>query len=423
MSSKITRLFAREILDSRGDPTIETTVLLESGYWGIASIPSGTSIGTYEAKELRDNDPKRYNGMGVLAAVGNVNTTIAGTAKGMDASDQRGLDQALIQLDGTQNKEKLGANAILSVSLATAIAFSAHQRIAPYRYLNTVFSTLAPTPLAKIPTPVVNIINGGKHGAGNLDFQEFQLVPATSKPFRDALRLSAEVYGATKQILKQRNAVYSVGYEGGYAPNLFTNLDALEVIVEAIKLTSYKLGVDTFLGLDLAAAHFKTERGYQIKDKPPAMSSKEFIGYLKELQQKYRLLLLEDALGEDDWEGWSEITAAFGKETLIVGDDLLATNPERLKKAIDQHACSAILVKPNQIGTLSEFLGVVALARQNGMQIIVSHRSGETNDSLIADLGVAVQAEYVKFGAPARGERVAKYNRLLQIESELLHTK
>lgn len=423
MSSKITTVYAREILDSRGNPTIETTVVLESGYWGVASIPAGTSVGTYEAKELRDNDAKRYNGMGVLVAVGNVNTTIAAKAKGMDASDQRGLDHALIQLDGTQNKEKLGANAILSVSLATAVAFSAHQRIAPYRYLNTVFSALVPTSLVKIPTPMVNIINGGKHGAGNLDFQEFHLVPATSKPFHDALRLSVEVYQSTKQILKQRNAVYSVGYEGGYAPNLRTNLDALEVIVEAIKLTSYKLGVDTFLGLDLAAAHFKTQRGYQIKDKPLAMSSKEFIGYLKELQQKYRLLLLEDALGEDDWEEWSEITTVFGKETLIVGDDLLATNPERLKKAIDQKACSAILVKPNQIGTLSEFLGVVALARQNGMQIIVSHRSGETNDSLIADLGVAVQAEYVKFGAPARGERVAKYNRLLQIESELLHTK
>ncbi len=422
MSSKITNVYAREILDSRSNPTIETTVVLESGYWGTASVPSGTSIGTYEAKELRDNDAKRYNGMGVLAAVNNVNTTIASKAKGMDALDQRALDQALIQLDGTPNKGKLGANSILSVSLATAVAFSAHQRIEPFRYFNTIFSALVPTKLLKIPTPTVNIINGGKHGAGNLDFQEFQLVPATSKPFHDALRLSVEVYQATKQILKQRNAVYSVGYEGGYAPNLFSNLDALEVIVEAVKLTSYKLGVDTFLGLDIAASHFKTERGYQTKDKPMALSTHEFIEYLKELQQKYHLLILEDALGEDDWEGWSEITTVFGKETLIVGDDLLATNPERLKKAIDQKSCSAILVKPNQIGTLSEFLGVIALARQSGMQIIVSHRSGETNDSLIADLGVAVQAEYVKFGAPARGERVAKYNRLLQIESELKRT-
>ena len=231
--------------------------------------------------------------------------------------------------------------------------------------------------------------------------------------------MSVEVYQATKQLLKQRNAVYSVGYEGGFAPNLFTNLDALEVLVEAVRSAQYKLGVDVFLGLDIAANHFKTERGYQIKDKPMPLPTKEFIDYLKELQAKFKLLLLEDALSEDDWDGWKEITTAFGKETLIIGDDLLATNPDRLKKAIDQKACSAILVKPNQIGTLSEFLGVVALAKQHGIGVVVSHRSGETNDSLIADLGVAVQSDYVKFGAPARGERVAKYNRLLQIESEL----
>jgi enolase len=338
----------------------------------------------------------------------------------MDAVDQKALDTALIALDGTPNKEKLGANAILSVSLASAVAAAAEQRIAPYRHINALFSSLVATKLVKIPTPTVNVINGGKHGAGNLDFQEFHVVPASSLAYHDALRLAVEVYHAINFILTQRNAIHSIGDEGGYAPNLFTNLDALEVITDAIKTTSYKLGLDAFLGLDIAASHFKSERGYQIKDKPMALSTNQFIDYLKELQKKYHLLILEDALDEDDWEGWREITAAFGKDTLIVGDDLLATNPGRLKKAIDQKACSAILAKPNQIGTLSEFLGVIALARQNGMQIIVSHRSGETNDSLIADIGVAVQADYVKFGAPARGERVAKYNRLLQIESELL---
>lgn len=422
MSSKITNVYAREILDSRGNPTIETTVVLESGYWGTAGVPAGTSIGTYEARELRDNDPKRYGGMGVLKAVENVNTTILTKVRGMDATNLKSLDSALIGLDGTPNKEKLGANSILSVSLAAAVAAAAHGHTTLYRYLNSIFSQLVPTQITRIPTPMVNVINGGKHGAGNLDFQEFHVVPASSKSFSEALRLSAEVYQATKQLLKQRNAVYSVGYEGGFAPNLFTNLDAIEVLVEAVRAAQYKLGVDVFLGLDIAADHFKTERGYQIKDKPMPLSTKEYIDYLKELQTKFKLLLLEDALSEDDWKGWSEITATFGKETLVIGDDFLATNPERLKKAIAEHACSAILAKPNQIGTLSEFLGVVALAKQNNISVVVSHRSGETNDSLIADLGVAVQADYVKFGAPARGERVAKYNRLAQIESELKTT-
>lgn len=423
MTTSIKSVFSREILDSRGNPTLETTIVLESGYWGTASVPSGTSIGTYEAKELRDNDPKRYNGMGVLTAVGNVNTILGRAIAGMDVFDQKGIDQKLIGLDGTPSKSRLGANSILSISLAVAVTAASQQRVPLYRYLNNLFNALVPTQITRIPTPMVNIINGGKHGAGNLDFQEFHVIPATSKSFHDALRLAVEVYQSTKQILKQRNAIYSVGYEGGFAPNLFTNLGALEVLVEAIKLASYTLGVDTFLGLDLAASHFKTERGYQIKDKPMAMTTHDFIEYLKELQKKYQLLILEDALGEDDWDGWKEITSVFGNETLIVGDDLLATNPDRFKKAIDLKACGAILAKPNQIGTLSEFLGVIAMAKQNKIQVIVSHRSGETNDSLIADLGVAVQAEYVKFGAPARGERVAKYNRLLQIESELFPKK
>src|SRR3989344_503874 len=420
MTGKITNVYAREILDSRGNPTVEATVVLESGYWGTASVPSGASVGSYEAKELRDSDPKRYNGMGVLKAIGNVNSTIASKIKGMDGDDQKALDTALIALDGTVNKANLGANSILSVSLSVAAAAASAQRVSLFRYLNVLFSQFIPTQLLRIPTPTVNVINGGKHGAGNLDFQEFHVVPASSLPFHDALRLSVEVYHAINIILTQRNAIHSIGDEGGYAPNLFTNLDALEVITDAIKTTSYKLGVEAFLGLDIAASHFTSERGYQIKDRPMALTTGDFIAYLKELQEKFHLLLLEDSLDENDWEGWKKITETFGKDTMIIGDDLLATNADRLKKAIAEKACSAILVKPNQIGTLSEFLGVVALAKQNNIDTIVSHRSGETNDTLIADLGVAVQSEYVKFGAPARGERVAKYNRLLQIETELL---
>lgn len=420
MAYKIQSIYAREILDSRGNPTLETTVVLDNGYWGSASVPSGASLGTYEAKELRDNDPKRYAGMGVLTAVNNVNTLLAPKLKGFDALNQKTLDEALIALDGTPNKGKLGANSILSISLGAAVAAANVQRTALYRYISTLFNALVPTQMSRIPTPTVNVINGGKHGAGNLDFQEFHVVPATSKSYHGALRMAVEIYHTVKKLLQQRNAISSVGDEGGYAPNLFTNLEALDILVESIHTTSYKLGIDVFLGLDIAATHFKTERGYQIKDKPMALSNTDFIQYLKELQDKYHLLLLEDPLDEDDWTGWTQVTTTFGKDTLVIGDDLLATNPERLKKAIEAHACSAILVKPNQIGTLSEFLDVVALAKKNSIQCIVSHRSGETNDTTIADIGVAVQAEYVKFGAPARGERVAKYNRLLQIESELL---
>lgn len=423
MSTKIYTIVAREILDSRGNPTIEAAVILENGYRGVASAPAGTSLGKYEAKELRDNDEKRYFGMGVLHAVNIVNSTIAGKLRGMDALDQRGIDQAMLALDNTEDKSKLGANSILSVSLSVAAAAAAAQRVSLFRYLNTLFSQLIPTQLTRIPTPTVNVINGGKHGSGNLDFQEFQIVPASSLPYHDALRLSVEVYQKLKGILQYRNTSTAVGYEGGFAPNLYTNLDAMELLMDAVKATHYHFGVDVFFGLDIAASHFKTDRGYQIKDKQTPMSPKEFVAYLADLHKNYRLLILEDALDEDDWSGWTQVTAQFGSDVMIVGDDLLATNPKRLEKAIHDKACTAILLKPNQIGTLTEFMDVVALAKKNNIQTIVSHRSGETNDSFIADLGVAVQADYVKFGAPARGERVAKYNRLLQIETELFPQK
>jgi enolase len=419
MDANIYSVIAREIIDSRGDPTVETTVILNSGYRGTSSVPSGTSIGKYEAVELRDGDEKRFYGMGVLKAVGNVNTTINAKLKGMDALNQGLIDKTLVELDGTTNKSKLGSNALLSVSLAVAKAAANHQRVPLYRYLNSISNDGHPATMTRIPTPMFNIINGGKHGAGNLDFQEFHIIPASNKPYHLALEMGAEIYEAVKKILIYRNAVHSVGYEGGFAPNLFTNVDALEILMEAVKSTPYQFGVDVFFGLDVAATYFKTAQGYQIKDRSIPFQREDFIDYFKKLHEKYRLLLLEDPLEEDDWDGWTSITREMGTDILIIGDDLLATNPERLQRAINEKACSAILAKPNQIGTLSEFFAVIVMAKQHDIKTIVSHRSGETNDSFIADLAVALQSDYVKFGAPTRGERVAKYNRLLQIESEL----
>lgn len=423
MSSKIYTVIAREILDSRGNPTVETMVVFESGYRGVASVPAGASIGTFEAMELRDKDSKRYGGMGVLKATSNVNTVIGPKLRGLDGLNQGLVDTTMIQLDETPNKEKLGANAILSVSLACAVAAAAQQRIPLYTYLNALFTTLLPTKMTRIPPPTLNLINGGRHGAGNLDFQEFHIVPATNKPYHEALRMGVEIDHALRDTLMYRGAVHSVGDEGGFAPNLFTNLEAFQYIFEAIKQSPYTFGVDVFLGLDVAASHFKTQQGYRIKEKQQEMSASDFTKYLLDLHRQYRLLILEDPLEENEWGGWKSITAQISKEVLVVADDLVATNPARLDKAIAEKACSAVLLKPNQIGTLSEFLQVVAKAKKGGLSTIVSHRSGETNDTFIADLGVAVQSDYVKFGAPMRGERVAKYNRLLQIEAELFPQK
>ncbi len=419
MDAKIYSIHAREILDSRGNPTVETTVILNSGYRGTASVPSGASVGKYEAVELRDNDEKRYGGMGVLKAVAMVNQNIAGKLRGMDALEQGSIDKALVDLDGTPNKSTLGANAILSVSLATAVAAAAHNRMPLYRYLNRFSGNGTPVPVVKIPTPIFNVINGGKHGAGNLDFQEFQVIPASNKPYHEALEIGEDIYQSLKKILIYKNAVHSVGDEGGFAPNLLTNAEALDILLESVKETHFKYGFDVFFGLDAAASHFHTQQGYRIKDRAITYQESEFIEFFRVLNEKYHLLLLEDALEEDDWAGWTTLTKTLGEQVLIVGDDLLVTNRERLERAIKEKACSAILMKPNQIGTLSEFLAVSFLARQSGIKIIVSHRSGETNDAFIADLSVAIQSEYVKFGAPARGERVAKYNRLSQIETEL----
>lgn len=416
---KIYSITAREIFDCRGIPTIETTVILNSGYRGIASVPSGISVGTYEAKELRDNDPKRFGGMGVLKAVHIINSEVAPVLRGENVLSQQKIDKKMIDIDGTSDKNRIGSNAILSVSLACCKAASSVNRQPLYSYINSLFTQLYSTQIHGIPTPIFNVINGGKHNAGNLNFQEFQIIPATSKSYYQTLETGITIYQSIKRILIKRGFIHSVGDEGGFAPNLFTNSDAIDILLEAIRANQYIYGIDCFLGLDLAASNLKSEKGYEIRDRPQAYSSRDFIQYLTDLSTKYRFLCLEDPFSEDDWESWIQLTQLVGNEIFIIGDDLLASNYYRLTKAISDKACSAIILKPNQIGTLSELFSVTQLAKKNGIKSIVSHRSGETNDTFIADFAVGIQSEYIKCGAPARGERIAKYNRLLEIEQEI----
>ncbi len=418
INTKIYGLFAREIINSRATPTIEVTAILQSGYRATVSIPSGMTPGKYDAKELCDEDPARFEGKGMRKAVNNVNTTITQALRGQLGEDQKAIDTIMLNLDGTPDKSKLGVNAILCSSLAIAAAVANAYSVPLYGYLNKLFNSYLPTPLTKIPLPIFNMINGGKHGAGNLNFQEFQIIPASNRTYPHAYQMGVELYKNTRKILAFRNAGHSVGDEGGFTPNLFTNLDAIEILLESIRSSNYKFGIDVFLGLDIAATHFKKENGYLIKDRAVPYSANEFIQYLKDMHAKYHILILEDPLEEDDWNGWQTLTKEMEKDTLIVGDDLLATNKDRLERAIKEKSCSSILLKPNQVGTLSEVLEITSIAKKNDMKTIISHRSGETNDTFVADLAVAVQADYVKFGAPARGERVAKYNRLLEISDE-----
>lgn len=418
--SKIKEIHAQEILDSRGNPTIQTTVTLADGSVGTSSIPSGASVGKYEAVELRDNDPARYGGLGVLQAVDKVNKEIGPKILGLEASEQRSIDHLMVTLDGTPNKATLGANSILSVSQATCSAAANSTKVALYSYINNLAQTFSlPSSIEKMPTPCFNILNGGKHGAGNLDLQEFMVIPPTSKNYHQGLELGVNTYNVLKSILISRNAIHSLGDEGGFAPNLYTNLDALEILKEAIEGQKLRLGYDIFLGLDCAAENFKQGTGYQIKDRPAPFSTAELVNYYLELNNQYRLLFIEDPFGEDDWDGWIKLREVLESSLTVVGDDLIATNVERLNLAIEKKAITGVIVKPNQIGTVTETLWLIENAKKAGLVVIVSHRSGETNDTFIADLAVAVSADYVKFGAPARGERVAKYNRLLEIESEL----
>jgi len=419
--AKITQITAHEIIDSRANPTIETKIVLDDGTIATASVPSGASVGQHEAIELRDGDPNRYLSMGVSKAVYHVSSILGPGLVGVDPTQQIEIDRWMIKVDGTPNKSRFGANAILSISMALARAASMSLRMPLYIYIQELFKKLGGnSPITKIPTPIFNVINGGKHGAGNLDFQEFHLIPSTAKQFSEALQMGVELYHRVKKVLIDKNAVHSVGDEGGFAPDLYTNLDALEILTQAVKESRYQFGEDAFIGLDIAASNFYSKDRYKIRDKPQAITREQYIDFLVDLNNQYHLLMLEDPIAEDDWDGWKMVMGKIGQSAILVGDDLLVTNLDRLKKAIKEKACSAILVKPNQIGTLSETLEVIKTAKENNFKTIASHRSGETTDSFIADFAVGAQTDYVKFGAPARGERVVKYNRLLDIESELL---
>jgi len=415
--SKIKQVFAREILNSKGNPTIETTVVLNNGKSGTASCPSGTSTGSYEAYELKDSDVNRFMGKGVLKAVANVNKIIAPSIIDKESTAQTEIDKIMLELDGTQNKARLGANAILSVSMAVCKAAAKSSLLPLYLYLREYIKK--ENLVLKVPTPLFNILNGGLHADMNLNFQEFLIIPASSKTFSESLEMGVNVYNLLKERIKTANLSTLVGDEGGFSPNLSTNVEALSLIRSAINDSSYKYGFDIFLGLDVAASNFYNQQKYQIKDKSMTLSSDELISFYKELDKEYRFLYLEDPLAEDDWQGWAQISQNVFEQTIITGDDLTVTNPYRLQMALDKKAISGIIIKPNQIGTVIEALAVVEIAREAGLKIIVSHRSGETNDNFIADFAVATSADYIKFGAPVRGERVAKYNRLLQIEEQL----
>lgn len=417
--AKISRIWAREILDSRATPTVEAYCQLDSGQLSITSIPSGASTGSYEAVELRDGDEKRYKGKGVLKAVGNVNQVLGPAVVGMDPTDQEGIDNKMIQMDGTENKSKLGANSILAVSQAVLKAGAIANKLPLYKYVLGISEKKQIHVQNRIPTPLFNMINGGLHGAGNLDFQEFFVIPAFSKTFSEGIQLGVEVYLNLGENLKRRGAIHSVGDEGGYAPNLFTNADALEILVETIKQSSYILGQDVFLGLDVAANSLYNNGKYSIRDKSAPLDELSLIDYYRELNATYHLEVLEDPLYEDAWTGWAKLFTSLDSQISIVGDDLLVTNPKRIDKAIAEKACNTVLVKPNQIGTITEAINVVKKARDANWKVVVSHRSGETTDSLLADFAVGVGSDYVKCGAPARGERVVKYNRFSAIEAEM----
>ena len=416
--SKIKQLFSREILNSKALPTLETTVVLEDGTISSASVPSGTSVGNYEAVELKDNDPERFRGHGVLKAVETVEKVIAPILVGQEASNQQEIDNLMIHADGTINKGKLGANSILSVSMSVAKAASISNRMPLFLYLREYIKSESTPP--KIPTPAFNLINGGKHAASNnLNFQEFLVIPASSIPYPETLNLAYTIYESIRKNLSERNSITLTGEEGGFAPVFPTNKEALSFLLEAIAETKYRYSYDVFLGLDCAASNFYDNKQYKLKDSSSALTSENLVSFYDELNKEFHFLYLEDPLSEDDWEGWTSLNQRLSEQTIIAGDDLVATNPYRLQIALDKKAITGVIVKPNQIGTVIEALALVQIARQSDLKVIVSHRSGETNDDFIADFAVAVSADYVKFGAPARGERVAKYNRLLLIDRQL----
>jgi len=410
--AKVKEVKAREILDSRGNPTVEVDVILTSNVLGRSAVPSGASTGTREAVELRDGDKSRYLGKGTLKAVKNVNTVIAPELVGKDPRDQEEIDRLMIALDGTENKARLGANAILGVSMATAKAAAQDAGLPIYKYLGGDAAR-------RLPIPFFNILNGGKHADNNVDIQEFMIAPIGAPSFREALRYASEVYHHLKAILKSRGLSTSVGDEGGFAPNLSRNEEALEVIVSAIEKAGYRPGKDISIVLDPAASEFYEEGKYLLKADNKSLPSQEMVAYYDDLISKYPIISIEDGLAEDDWQGWKFLTQKLGKKIQLTGDDIFVTNPKILAEGIRQGIANSVLIKLNQIGTVTETLKAVSMARESGYTCVFSHRSGETEDSFLADITVATNAGQLKTGAPARSERLAKYNQLLRIEEDL----
>ena len=411
--SQIIHVHAREILDSRGNPTVEADVILSNGTLGRAAVPSGASTGEHEAVELRDGDPQRYSGKGVLKAVHNVNDLIARALKGMDARDQGEIDRTLIELDGTAAKSKLGANAILAASLATARAAATDQNLPLYRYLGGENANT-------LPVPMMNIVNGGAHADNNVDFQEFMIVPVGAEKFSEALRMGAEIFHTLKSVLKKKGYATSVGDEGGFAPNLTSNEEAIETILEAIAQSGYRAGEDVLLALDPAASEFFDGQSYVFKKSDGRrLSSDEMVAFWSKWIENYPIVSLEDGMAESDWDGWKSLTDELGQRAQLVGDDIFVTNIEFLGQGIDRGVANSILIKVNQIGTLTETLDCIKLAKANLYTTVISHRSGETEDAFIADLAVATNAGQIKTGSLSRSDRVAKYNQLLRIEEEV----
>ncbi|WP_019533320.1 phosphopyruvate hydratase [Paenibacillus ginsengihumi] len=408
----ISNVYAREVLDSRGNPTVEVEVHLESGARGRAIVPSGASTGAYEAVELRDGDKSRYLGKGVLKAVENVNDVIAPEIIGMDALDQVGIDKRMIALDGTENKGKLGANAILAVSMAVARAAAEALDVPLYVYLGGFNAKT-------LPVPMMNIINGGAHADNNVDVQEFMILPVGAPSFKEALRTGAEIFHALKAVLKDKGLNTAVGDEGGFAPNLGSNEEAIQTIIAAIEKAGYKPGVDVFLGMDVASTEFYKDGKYHLEGEGKSFTSAEFVDFLASWVEKYPIITIEDGCSEDDWEGWKLLTDKLGGKVQLVGDDLFVTNTNRLSQGIEQGIGNSILIKVNQIGTLTETFDAIEMAKRAGYTAVISHRSGESEDSTIADIAVATNAGQIKTGAPSRTDRVAKYNQLLRIEDQL----
>lgn len=420
--STIKDIHAYEIIDSKGYPTIEARLTMDSELYVMTSVPGASSVSTKEAVDLRDQDPNRFFGMGVTHAVSYINELIAPKIKGASVNKQLEIDKWLSQADGTGNKSRLGVNTLLTISQLLAKAGALSANLPLYKYINQLYKSVykEEIPVEKIPTPMFNSINGGAHANNTLDFQEFQIIPSSSFTFGTAYQKAVEIFSELKKVLEYRNATTSVGDEGGFSPNLTTNLDALEILTETITQKKMRCGLDIFLGIDLASSHFYRNGQYQIKDKSHPLKQNEYLEFLESVTKNYSILVLEDPFAEGDWDGWKKLSSKISSNIYIVADEAIRMSKDRLSYAIKESACTSFLIKPNQIGTLTEVLELINIARRGNISYIVASRSSETNDDFIADLAVAVQSEFVKFGAPTRGERVAKYNRLWQIERDEL---